>query len=264
MKKFFLTLFILIIAGGALFFFGWAQLRVPPGAYGVLRSKTHGLDPRLIRSGEFRWVWYTIIPANAEITVFRLEPVHASFTINNTLPSGSTYAAFAGIPGDFSWELKASLAFSINPEYLTALVKEQGLGDQQALDDYARSLGEKIEGLALRYLGSGELRADQLMEMLKTGSGPELDREISRRFPEIERCSLSIKSAVFPDFDLYKQVQGLYRDYIARQREYLSGALRQKAENRIDAQLRFDELEQYGALLTKYPVLLEYLSQEKK
>jgi hypothetical protein len=36
-----------------------------------------------------------------------------------------------------------------------------------------------------------------------------------------------------------------------------------KAESRIETQLRFDELERYGELFTKFPALLQYLELEK-
>ncbi|GHV96556.1 hypothetical protein AGMMS50293_28760 [Spirochaetia bacterium] len=264
MKKFIVTIFILIILGGTAFFFGWAQFTVPPGAYGVVRSKTHGVDQRLIRSGEFRWIWYKLIPTNVEITVLRLEPVSHSINVKNSLPSGASYASFAGIPpAGFSWELNASLSFSLNPDTLVSLVADNNIGSQEALDAYQKGLAEKIEGLVLRRLGSAEISTSQLEELLKSGSNPELEQEINREFPAISDVSLLVKSAQFPDFALYTEVRGLYDDFLARQRQYVSAALNQKAESRIDAQLRFDELEHYGELLMKYPILLEYLALER-
>jgi len=47
MKKFLAGLIVLVVLGGVVFFFGWVQLAVPPGSYGVLRSKTHGVDPQV-------------------------------------------------------------------------------------------------------------------------------------------------------------------------------------------------------------------------
>jgi hypothetical protein len=38
MKKALFSFIILILLGGAGFFFGWAQMPVPPGSDGVLRS----------------------------------------------------------------------------------------------------------------------------------------------------------------------------------------------------------------------------------
>jgi hypothetical protein len=263
MKKFCITLCVLAVLGGAVFFAGWAQLNVPPGAYGVVRSKTHGVDTRLIRSGEFRWLWYKLIPTNVEIAVFRLEPARHSFGVKNTLPSGDTYAAFAGSSADFSWEISASLSFSVNPDSLAALVAGNTIDGQDALDAWEQNIAGQIGALVLRRLGSGETDPRQLEEILKTGSSAELDREIQGRFPGIRDFSCVFSAARFPDFALYNQIRLLYEDFIARQREYLSGGLDRQAENRIDGRMRFDELEHYGALLAKYPVLLDYLALER-
>jgi len=83
-----------------------------------------------------------------------------------------------------------------------------------------------------------------------------------KQFPYLSNFTLKIKSAKFPDFLLYRQTKGLFETYIAAQKAYTTGDIRERAKNRIDSMLRFDELELYGALLTKYPILLEYLSLE--
>ena len=74
MKKFLITFFILLILAGVFFFLVWVQFSVPVGSYGVIASKTHGVDPQLVKSGEFRWVWYKLIPTNVKIAVFSPEP----------------------------------------------------------------------------------------------------------------------------------------------------------------------------------------------
>jgi hypothetical protein len=111
-------------------------------------------------------------------------------------------------------------------------------------------------------MGLGEGTAGDFEDMLRTGSSPELENAIKERFPYIENISCLIRTAVFPDFALYRQVRGIYEDFLFRQREYLSGGLLEKAEARLDTRLRFDELAQYGELLTKYPVLIQYLALE--
>jgi hypothetical protein len=45
-----------------------------------------------------------------------------------------------------------------------------------------------------------------------------------------------------------------------RQREIISASFGRRAESHIEIQLHFMELEGYGELLTKYPVLLDYLA----
>jgi hypothetical protein len=150
MKKFLISLFILIILGGAGFFFGWAQMPVPPGAYGVLRSKTHGVDETLIREGEFRWIWYKLIPTNTETLVFTLKPVSWPFKVQGSLPSGNTDAAAAGVDADFSYELSGTLFFSIKPELLPALVDNNGIGDQGGLEEYENKLAQALEAFVVR------------------------------------------------------------------------------------------------------------------
>jgi len=252
MKKFLATLLFLAILAGLGLFFGWAHLGVPPDAYGLIRSKTHGLDTRLVKPGEFRWVWYKLIPTNTSTAVFRLNPVSHEFSSRNTLPSGKVYAAFAGMEDDFSWELRATFSFTLRPEALIPLVVDHNIGNQEELARYENELAAEIETFILR-------RMDALEGLVKDGESPELERAVQGQFPLIEKFSLRVKSAQFPNYDLYRQARGLYEEYIALQRDMMSGELREKAKNRIESYHRFDELEQYGALLTKYPILLDYL-----
>ncbi|MCL1931289.1 MAG: hypothetical protein FWF55_05695 [Treponema sp.] len=256
MKKFLGTFIFLVILAGLGLFFGWAQQGLPPDAYGFIRSKTHGLDTRLVVPGEFRWVWYKLIPTNATTVVFRLNPVSYEFSARDTLPSGKIYAAFAGMESDFSWELRAAFSFTLRPQALVTLISERNIGSQEELERYESDLAADIETFILR-------RMDAIEGLLKDGESPELERAVQEQFPLIEHFSLRVKSAQFPNFELYRQAKGLYEQYIALQRDMMTGELREKAKNRIESYHRFEELEQYGALLTKYPVLIDYLALER-
>jgi hypothetical protein len=263
MKKFLVFLIIFIILGGLIFFFGWAQIAVPPGAYGLMRSKTHGVDPRPVREGEFRWVWYKLIPTNVVITLYRLDRVEHSFTFRNSLPSGSAYASFAGLTADFSYDVSGDLAFSFRPDALVSLTVKYNIGSQEELDSLGKTLAGEIESFILRRLGLDGENAQNLEEILSTGSSPALERAILEQFPAIENLSCRIKTAHFPDFALYRQVRELFETFLSQEKEYLDGGLREKAEKQIDSRLRFDELERYGELLTKYPILVQYLAIER-
>jgi hypothetical protein len=259
MKKFIVILIIICIFGGGAFFFGWAQLEVPPGAYGVIRSKTFGLDPRIVQEGEFRWLWYKLIPTNVEISVFRLEQLNHEISVKNILPSGATYAEFAGISADFSYEISGALSFSLNPDFLIRFISDNNINTQDELDAKEKNISERIESFVLRRLESRD--AEILEEIPDFGAG--LEKDIPAEFPMIRGLSCSFKSVKFPDLALYRQVRGLYEDYLTSQREYASSALVRKAENHIESQLRFDELEKYGKLLTEYPILLQYIAIER-
>jgi hypothetical protein len=261
MKKFLTTLLILIIIAGAAVFFGWAQLGIPPDACGVIRSKTHGLYPYLVQPGEFRWIWYKLIPTNTETIVLRLTPVNHEFNAENTLPSGKIYATFSGIEGDFSWKINAAISFGINPDAIIPLFNEKIIGSQADLTRYENDIAGQIQSFILRCVEQ-EDNAAQIETLLKDGENPWFGIEILNQFPFLDNFSLKVKSAKFPDFALYRQTKSLFETYMAVQKAYATGDIRERAKNRIDSMFRFDELEQYGSLLTKYPILLEYLALE--
>jgi len=262
MKKFLVTVIILLLLAGAGFFFGWAQMGVPPDAYGLIRSKSHGVDTSLVKPGEFRWVWYKLIPTNAQTAVFRLNPISREISAMGTLPTAETYAAFAGIQGDYAWELRASLGFGLSPEALIPLVAAHNIDTQEELDRHMNDIAAQIEAFMQNRMNYSEEFALQIEAMLKNNGNPELEQEILRRFPQISDFSLVIKSAKLPDFNLYKVTRGLYEEFIARQREFIASELSDRALNRVETYNRFEELERYGVLLTKYPVLLDFLALE--
>lgn len=260
MRKFFFTLLLLLLLGGAGFFFGWVQLEIPVGSYGIISSKTHGTDPRLAQSGEFRWLWYKLIPTNVKIAVFRLETCKFPLSYNSVLPSGKIYSAFAGLgESDFAWSINGEIGFKISPDFLVPLVSSGAAADQQALDARTRDIANNISVIIARTLSSEDTDAKRLEKILAGSTDAEMEREIAGAFPEISDFSMIITSASFPDFALYRQVKLMYEEFLSKQREYAAAALGRKAESHIDIQTRIFELEGYGKLLTEYPILLEYL-----
>ncbi|MDR2595691.1 MAG: hypothetical protein LBC76_00065 [Treponema sp.] len=260
MKKFIITFFFLIILGGVGFFIGWVQFSVPPGSYGIIHSKTHGVDPNIVKSGEFRWVWYKLIPTNVQVSVFRLETVKSTLDFNSSLPSGNIYTEFAGLTAkDFSWNLSGEISFNIDPDKLIPLVSQNNIISQEDLDAYSDDITRKIRVIILRTLTSIDTDSARLEKFLSGSHDAEMEREIINRFPEIRDFSFGIISASFPDFILYKQVRLLYEEFLSMQRDYVTAGFAKRAETHIETQLRFGELERYGELLTKYPILMDYL-----
>jgi hypothetical protein len=263
MKKALGLLIVLMILAGAAFFFGWAQFPASPGSYGVLRSKTHGLDPAVIREGEFRWVWYKLIPFNAVTLVFSPNLVKVPVSADGILPLASTYASKAGISADFSYSIAADLYFSVKPASLPSLALTRGIKDQAGLEDYEKSLAREIDFFARErlqaYAAQEQLEDAPYGEDLRAAAA-RLEGEITQAFPDVENLSYAIHSARMPDFALYAMARSLYGDYLDRQRELLAAKISAEAERNVNALLRFDELEKYGELLTKYPVLLQYMA----
>jgi hypothetical protein len=264
MKKFFITLFILIILAGIGFMFGWAQFSVPPGKYGVINSKTHGIDPKIVRSGEFRWIWYKLIPTNVKIAVFSLDYNKYPIAFTSSLPSGDTYSSFVGLKNaDFSWNLKGELGFRLEPGMLVTIATQNNLSNQEDLDAYLQSTAQNIEILLLRLLSSQGNDSSGLEQLMSGNPDSNLEREIKNDFPWIYDFFIKIQSAKYPDFVLYRQLRLIYEEFLVSQRELATSSFGKRAESYMEAQLRFEELEKYGDLLTKYPILLEYLAMEK-
>ncbi|MCL2764912.1 MAG: hypothetical protein FWD40_06490 [Treponema sp.] len=262
MKKFLITLFILIILGATAFLFGWVQFSVPPGQYGIIISKTHGTDGQLVRSGEFRWLWYKLIPTNVKIAIFDLEQKRYTISFNSALPSGDTYASFAGLANaDFSWNLQGEISFKMDPNALVSLAENNNITNQEELDNYLRTAAQSIEVIILRMFSS-EADSERLERILSGNRDQRLETDIKNAFPWIIDFSLVINSAKYPDFVLYSMLRLLYEEFLARQREYISNSFGRRAESHIETQLRFEELERYGDLLTRFPVLLEYFALE--
>jgi hypothetical protein len=101
-------------------------------------------------------------------------------------------------------------------------------------------------------------------EVFQAGAAPRLEEELRRAFPDLEQLSCSVNTAKLPDFALYALVRSVYEDYLEAQRGILRSDMTVQAQRNVDSLFRFDELEKYGALLTKYPVLLQYLEMERR
>ncbi|MDR0496978.1 MAG: hypothetical protein LBH42_05130 [Treponema sp.] len=262
MKKFLFVIILLIVLGGTVFFLGWGQLTVPPGSYGVMRTKTHGLESRTIQDGEFRWFWYKLIPTNAVTSVFTINPVKRAIKSSGNLPSGNVYATLAGLEADFSWEISGEINFSLKPEYLPEFTDRESINDDAALREAEENLAIRIENLVLKQL-KNYADNNQLESFVLASSLPALNNEIQRSFPEIENLSCTIQLVRFPDYALYQSVKALYQEYLSWQNNVLSQDLVREAERRINSRIRLDELAQYGELLTRYPILVEYLTIER-
>ena len=265
MKKFLFVLILLLALGGTVFFLGWAQLTVPPGSYGVMRSKTHGLESKVITEGEFRWIWYKVIPTNATVSVFNLNPVKYPIRSTGSLSSGQVFANLAGLEADFSWEIAGEMVFRIRPDYLPELSAKENIYDDAGLRKAEVALAARIESVVLQKLRNyTDYDYERKMEAITiNGVLPEMDREISAMFHEIENFSCSFRIVRHPDYALFLRVKGLYDEYLSRQSEVLRQDILSEAETRIFTRMRLDELARYGELLSKYPILLQYMALEK-
>jgi hypothetical protein len=221
------------------------------------------VDESLIREGEFRWIWYKLIPTNAETLVFKPHFVSWPFKAQGVLPSGNTYAAASGLAADFSYEISGTLSFTIKPELLPELVKNGSIGGQADLEDYANRQGRAIEAFAVQRIAAYSSEGQPGDDFFLAAAASRLEQELGRAFAEAENIVCALQMVKLPDFALYNQLRSVYEGYLTAQRDILRNDMNVQAQRNVDSLLRFDELEKYGELLTKYPVLLQYLEMEK-
>ena len=103
MKKI-ISFFILLIFFGAVFFIGWTQIKVKPDSYAIVISKTSGVDPNPVIPGEFSWHWQFLIPTNAELKIFSINPVNAKKTISGSVTNPNSIQNI-----DYSFDFAISL-----------------------------------------------------------------------------------------------------------------------------------------------------------
>jgi hypothetical protein len=126
-------------------------------------------------------------------------------------------------------------------------------------------LAAKVETLVLQRLRNyaDNVNGKEIDAIAFTASHPEISGEIQSLIPEIENLNCTIQFVRIPDYVLYQSLFSLYKEYLARQNAVLSLSVANEAERKINSRIRMEELAQYGELLTKYPILIQYLSMEK-
>src|SRR6056297_3206225 len=101
--KLVLFLILLILIGGAAFYFGWIQFQLDEHTYGVVFSKTSGYEEEVLRPGEFNWRWEALIPTNMTLHEIEVLPRSVDLEKSGSLPSGSIYAQAVEASTDFKY-----------------------------------------------------------------------------------------------------------------------------------------------------------------
>lgn len=263
MKKAFFILFVLILACGTGFYFGWVQFIVPAGHYGVMISKTGGVNTAPIEPGVFRWQWELLLPTNVEIHTFKLAPVTHSVSVSGTLPSGALYARMIEGTPDFSWQFSCDTVARVSPSHLVDLVEARGILEQQALDDWttktladrAKTAAETVLDRSLSSITANE--SDRIHPEVLAG---EIADELRNADSGLEIVSVSVQSTRFPDLDLYRSAAETYETYQTQRRVLWNQVASESAGDSVSDYLAFERYARWGELLTRYPVLIEFFT----
>lgn len=250
------SLIIILIAAGAVFWFGWVQFELGEGDYGVVYTKTNGYETEVLTNGEFAWRWQGLLPTNLILHVFKLETRTIDIERNGVLPSGELYASMAGDGVSFNWDITGKIVYRMNPDSLPALVAD-GLSSTE-LDTFYSDFESKMNSEVVRLI------ADEIDKDVEVPMGERLkqfEKDIKAKAASIddriEIVEASVLEWTYPDMALYKESRRLYLDLMSK-RQVILTEVGDSAVRREDIQgNRLDLLEEYGRVLNEYPVLLD-------
>lgn len=262
MKRFVFTFVLLLVVSLAVFMVGWVSLRLEPGQYAVMVSKTGGIDPEVLRSGAFRWTPAALLPTNLKLVSFTLSDMERLVHLGGTLPSAEVYKEFMAGDPDFSWTISVNVRSTVLPDSLPSLVEGFGFDDQAGLSAWlAGETDLAVAGLrsAIVKLAGTSEGATKLMS---GEAEAELKASIEANHPELAIRSLALVSAKVPDLALYESARALYLGYMENYRTSVEPALARASSLAAEEQVRMEILRRYGDLLERYPDLIDYLAIE--
>ncbi|HPM73739.1 MAG TPA: hypothetical protein PLE25_12270 [Spirochaetales bacterium] len=260
MRRFSFTLTVLALLGVAVFMIGWIPLRLRPGSYAVLVTKTGGVDPKVVAPGHYRWAAEALLPTNLVLRRFSPAAAERRLEASGELPSAEVYGAFMAGEPDFSYSLVASLIAAPKPEALPELYERWGVTDDEAL---AAWLASELD------LATADLRA-AIQEALRSGSSSPLGGvderalalALSQSHPLLDLRGVRIVSSRMPDARLYEEARRLYALYLETYRAAVEPALAESSAGAAVENVRLERLERYGELLERFPALIDYLAIE--
>ena len=258
MKKILISLLLLVILGGAVFFFGWVSFRLDSEEYGVAFTKSDGWIAEPVEPGSFTWMWQALVPTNLTLHAFPLTPKELEINESGTLPSAELYARYVEGEPEFTYDLELTVRYRIMPAELASALAEERT-TPEGMESYTQSLESSLrsaaKGAAVTALEG--LGRDPEVGALLTVTQSVRDN-LRSQLSELEILEVSVASAEIPDLFVYNTARENYRAIQEGRRSGLRETARDAAAERVIDEERRRALEEYGRILQEYPVLLDY------
>lgn len=261
MKKFLISLLLIIIFAGAVFFIGWGQFAVPAGSYGVMVSKTSGISQKTIVPGEFCWFWEKLLPTNTSMRIFSIIPVTRTTTISGELPSADIYSPMLEGSPNFSYKFSVQTELMMKSNYLPNFVRRTDAKENEQLQEYLNQQGDLIAQEVIQYILSKSLdNANNLMllatdtEELKTGINAD------SKFKDLEISNITVKTAQMPDTELYNIAKTSYAEFQAKVKQSLAELTKNQSTITANDYLQIERFARWGKILQEYPILIDFLA----
>ena len=262
MKKFIISLMIILIFAGVIYTIGLVTLFVPAGTWGVIETKTGGVEETVIKGGTWSWTWRweRIIPTMMTIHIFKPEIYKASLENpikGQIFPSAREYATVLDGNPDFSFEAYYYIEFSVIPETFPDLVRK-GIKPDNIISwsqDIAKQIGTQISRIIL---ANPSLLFDK-----DFNQKIQAQLEDNPEFSPVKIEKLIPEKIQMPDYQLYLKAK---ENYLKIQDLKLQAQIKELSakhdRNMLAMEKEMDiikNIDKYGELLTKYPVLIQFL-----
>jgi len=231
MKKFFVCLLLVAAFAGFVFYLGWVQIKVKPDNVGVIISKTKGIDSEPVIPGEFRWAKEFLLPTNAQLKLFKINPVNCTRNVNGQLPSGELYTSVYNSGNSFRYDFDYTISLTVSPYAIIDLLEQNKITDQKDFEEYLNGAADTVAQLVTNYILDKQkenpafrpesIRRDDLFRAV----------QIYKDFPEIELSVFAITKSIIPDFKLYSQLQN---QFVQNQDKYFLASSQNEKSNSSD------------------------------
>lgn len=256
----------LIILTMALFVFwkGWIQNKIGEDEAGLVFTKLTypmdqgGFDTEITTNDGFHWRWENIIPTNLTLYLYPLSPRTVQVSSQGTLPSGDIYLSFIEEQDQnrFNWDLSFELTYRLNSQLIPDLAIKKGIIPDSIEDFFASEQGS-IERELYNYLKDFDLASNP--DQLKT-----VEISIQEKHPFVEILSLSPQKVVLPDLVLYEKSRDLYFAFLDQRNSALEEMISQVAPKTAVNDEKMQIMEEYGKLLTQYPILIDFFALDNE
>lgn len=261
MKKFLISMFILIIFAGAIFFIGWGQFAVPAGSYGVMVSKTSGISQKTIIPGEFCWFWERLLPTNTSMRIFSIIPVTRTTTISGELPSADIYSPMLEGSPNFSYKFSVQTELMMKSNYLPNFVRRTDAKENEQLQEYLNQQGDLIAQEVIQYILSKSLdNANNLMLLATDTEELKAGINADSKFKDLEISNITVKTAQMPDTELYNIAKASYAEFQAKVKQSLAELTKNQSTITANDYLQIERFARWGKILQEYPILIDFLA----
>jgi len=265
MKKFVVSVIILVVFFGVLLFIGWTQFSIPSGTTGVMISKTGGIHSAAIVPGNFTWRWERLIPTNTEIRVFSMYPRTITTTLQGSLPSSDIYSPMLEGKPDFSYSFSMTVEVQLKQSALPSFVRRTNALSQDELHSYLDSKAQEAAKDVLDFV----LLQQKNSSLSSLSISYDYDAIVKHlqslsKYSDINIDAVSIQTVKLPDIELYLLAKEAYSMYQDKVRNALASLTNDQSVQSAEDYLQIERFSRWGKVLQDYPILIDFIAVSKE